>query len=714
MLYYKNYNGHEIELDSKKGGSGYTYDKTIYTFDIETTSFLYDNLTDKYYPGSKYLKLKNKYGKDLSSIEFKSTMYIWMLGINENVYFGRTWEELREFLQMIDKNSPNKKFMYIHNFSFEFQYLKSYFKFNKVFARKTHKVIQAEIPEFDIEIHCTYSMTNLGLKYLPDLYDLPVKKLSGDLDYNKIRTSITALSKKELKYCENDCLVLFYYIKLELKQYKHLHSIPITATGKIRRKFKNEVYYVRRYYRDKVHNAINTDPYIFNLLQLAFAGGYTHANYYLTDMIIKLVDSWDFTSSYPYCMVAFKYPMSKFKKCFISKLSELNDRFSYLLVVKMKNGRCKYQNTFLSASKCLKNTLSGARYDNGRLLEFKTACYVMTDVDAKYLIDAYSANEDFEYEIMESYYAKSAYLPKEFVNFILDCYEDKTKYKDVEGKEIEYAISKALFNSLYGMCVTNIIRAMVQYDNDLDWLPEEDLSNEEIIEKLNYQGENGFLSFAWGVWITAYARRNLISCICKLDKYTIYSDTDSLKLHPGYNKQVIIDYNNEVKRTLFKVSQDRKIDFNRFQPIDSKGNRHLLGVFDYEGNYLEFKTEGAKKYVVKQINKKTGKEEIKITVAGVPKSGAKALTSLEDFKDGFVFDFKYTNKNLLSYVDNQEPITVKDYQGNDFTITDKSGCCLVPTTYVLGKKEDYADLVSSHRVFYKFNLGVVKNNQFVY
>ena len=79
------------------------------------------------------------------------------------------------------------------------------------------------------------------------------------------------------------------------------------------------------------------------------------------------------------------------------------DELTIKLVVKMKNGRCKYQNTFLSASKCLKNTLSGARYDNGRLLEFKTACYVMTDVDAKYLIDAYSANEDFEYEKVHEY-----------------------------------------------------------------------------------------------------------------------------------------------------------------------------------------------------------------------------------------------------------------------------------------------------------------------
>ena len=49
--------------------------------------------------------------------------------------------------------------------------------------------------------------------------------------------------------------------------------------------------------------------------------------------------------------------------------------------------------------------------------------------------------------------------------------------------------------------------------------------------------------------------------------------------------------------------------------------------------YDEFITQGAKKYAVKIDDK------IKITVAGVPKSGGKALKSLNEFRDNFVFDF---------------------------------------------------------------------------
>ena len=86
------------------------------------------------------------------------------------------------------------------------------------------------------------------------------------------------------------------------------------------------------------------------------------------------------------------------------------------------------------------------------------------------------------------------------------------------------------------------------------------------------------------------------------------------------------------------------------------------------------------------------------------KVGAMGLKNLSDFKDNFIFDFKYTNKNLLMYCENQENCDIIDYKGNKYKVTDKSGCCLVPTTYVLGKALEYADLISdnsSKRAIYK-------------
>ena len=137
-----------------------------------------------------------------------------------------------------------------------------------------------------------------------------------------------------------------------------------------------------------------------------------------------------------------------------------------------------------------------------------------------------------------------------------------------------------------------------------------------------------------------------------------------------------------------------------FMPTDIKGKQRPLGVFDNDGEYTQFITQGAKKYAY--IDKEDYK--IHITVAGVPKKGATALKKLEDFRDDFVFDFKDTGKNLLIYNDDQEEFELEDYKGKKKIIKDKYGCVLIPTTYVLGKAEEYMELVSdesSKRAIFK-------------
>ena len=638
-------------------------------------------------------------------------MYIWMFSINDEVYYGRTWEDLKSFLVRLDYYNSNKKIVFIHNLSFEFQYLKNIFKFKNVVARKKHKVMKCEMEDFNIEIHCTYMLSNCALKQLPKIFKLPVEKKVGDLDYTLLRTPITKLTDKELGYCEYDCLVIYHYIKRELETYTRVDKIPITSTGKVRRELKDLVLKDWNY-KNKVKKSININPHIYNLLQEAFAGGYTHANWVYTDEILKNIESWDFTSSYPYILVSHQFPSTEFQKCIIKNKNQMVSKFAYLLVVEFTNIKCKYYNNFISQSKCSK--IIKGKYDNGRIIEAESITITLTDIDFYFILDTYKYDK---YEIKESYYSVYDYLPKQFIEFVLQKYVNKTKYKNVEGKEVEYAKEKNKFNALFGMSVTNTIRDEVIYDNVLDW-QERELSNEEIIEKLNEEKKKAFLSFSYGVWVTAFARSNLLKNVIKLDEYVVYCDTDSMKLREGYNKKVIDDYNKFVVNKLKYVSKILNIPFEKFSPKDSKGERHILGVFDNDGQYDEFITQGAKKYAYtkwidkEKIKEDTNVQEIKgkkakileITVAGVPKSGALGLKNLSEFKDNFIFDFKYTNKNLLMYCENQEKCTIIDYQGNEYTVTDKSGCCLVPTTYILGKALEYADLISdnsSKRAKYK-------------
>lgn len=441
-------------------------------------------------------------------------------------------------------------------------------------------------------------------------------------------------------------------------------------------------------------------------------GGYTHANYIYVNEILKNIESWDFTSSYPYILVSHQFPSSEFRECNIKSASQMMKRFAYILVVEFKNIKCKYYNNFISQSKCSK-IVKGV-YDNGRIIEAESITITLTDVDFYFILDTYKYDS---YEIKESYYSLYDYLPKQFIEFVLEKYVNKTAYKNVEGKEVEYAKEKNKFNALYGMSVTNMIRDEVIYDNELDW-SERELDNAEIIEKLNEEKKKAFLSFAYGVWVTAFARSNLLKNVIQLDEYVVYCDTDSMKLKEGYNKKVIEDYNKFVINKLKYVSKLLNIPYEKFSPKDSKGEKHILGVFDNDGKYDEFITQGAKKYAYtkwidkEKIKEDTNVQEIKgnkakvleITVAGVPKSGALGLKNLSEFKDNFVFDFKYTNKNLLMYCENQENCNIIDYQGNEYTVKDKTGCCIVPTTYVLGKALDYADLISdnsSKRAKYK-------------
>ena len=690
MIYYKNYFYHEPLIIGRKNKK---VDNNIYSFDIETTSYL--KLDGKIYNASYY---ENFTKKEKERVEYHSIMYIWMFSINETVYYGRTWKELREFLDLLVENVPDKKIVFVHNLSYEFQFLRREFEFKNVFARTKRKVIKCEMSYYNIEFHCTYFMTNISLEKLADTFKLPIKKLVGNLDYDIIRVPTTKLTDKELAYCENDCLVIYHYIKLELEDYLRVDKIPITSTGKVRRQLQ-ELVYKNPSYRKKIRKSINTDPHIYNLLVQAFQGGYTHANWIYADSIIENVDSYDFTSSYPYVMTCYKYPMSEFVKDNVKSVNDMYRLYAYLLVVRFKNIKCKYCNNFISYSKCLR--IKGARYDNGRVIEAEELELVLTDIDFRFILESYEC----DYEILESYSALYNYLPKLLINFILDKYVKKTELKGIEEEEINYNRVKAMFNSIYGMTVTSTIRDDVIYDNITGW-EEVPLNNEDIIKLLEKEKKKGFLSFSTGVWVTAYARYNLLSNLIKLDKYQIYADTDSLKVCEGYDKNIIKEYNKSVIERIKYVSLKLNIPIEKYSPKDIKGEEHLLGVFECETKnndpftYKRFITQGAKKYAVEDA-----KGNIKITVAGVPKkTGAKCLKKLEDFKDNLLFKSSITGKQTIVYLDEQVENELVDYQGNIYKNTDKTGACLIPCSYELGKAIDYANLIndeSSKRAIFK-------------
>lgn len=169
MLYWTEYAGHIPNIVRSKKN----LDNTIYTFDIETTSYVVlDGIQHK---TIDYLNFSEEEQRESMG---QATMYIWMFGINDKVYYGRTWEEFKKFMVEINKKGSNLlKTVFVHNLSFEFQFLRNIFEFENVFARKSRHLIKCEVPEYNIEFRCSYMMSNCSLEKLSEVYGLKTKKL---------------------------------------------------------------------------------------------------------------------------------------------------------------------------------------------------------------------------------------------------------------------------------------------------------------------------------------------------------------------------------------------------------------------------------------------------------------------------------------------------------------------------------------------------------
>lgn len=135
------------------------------------------------------------------------------------------------------------------------------------------------------------------------------------------------------------------------------------------------------------------------------------------------------------------------------------------------------------------------------------------------------------------------------------------------------------------------------------------------------------------MFITAYARRNLIYNLIQLDEKVIYADTDSLKIEDGFDISVIENYNKNVIKKIENVCKDLELPLEKFMPKDSKGKEHCLGLFECETKdgckytYDKFITQGAKKYAYIDSEDK----QIHITVSGVPKKRSTRINKIGRF-----------------------------------------------------------------------------------
>ena len=638
-------------------------------------------------------------------------MYAWVFGINGRCVKGRTWKEFLDLTDYLVKyyelNKDKRLIIYVHNLSYEFQFIMKYFEWENVFSLDTRKPIYA-ITKNGLEFRCSYLLSGYSLEKLGEnLLKYKVEKKVGDLDYSLIRHSKTPLTDKEWGYILNDGLVVMAHIQEEIERLGSIKEIPLTKTGYVRNlcrqnclKGKNKFEY------PQMIKGLQIEKEDYMLLKKAYSGGFTHANSNYVDKLVKNVHSFDFSSSYPAVMLSEEYPMSrpmkktiKNSKDFVSKLNA----YCCLFNCTFHNLRSKveYEN-YISISRC--NYAEHFVLNNGRIIEADTVDITLTEQDFFIITELYIW-DTIDISDMTCFYKD--YLPKDFILTILQLYKDKTELKGVPEKQVEYMVSKNMINSCYGMCVTDPCRDENIYENGLWYTKSSNI--DEMIDKYNRNNQR-VLYYPWGVWVTAYARRNLFSGINEFKNDYIYSDTDSIKvINIDKHKDYIENYNKQIKEKVEKCLKYHDIPISMAYPKTKKGVVKPLGVWDYEGMYTKFKTLGAKRYIVEKDG------DIEITIAGVSKEAGKKYLKytygsnaniFNNFQEDLHFPSSYdyngveengSGKLCHTYIDYYMEGEITDYLGNKYVYNEQSGVHMENTDYTMSLDAEFRNLLQGKK-----------------
>lgn len=670
----------QFEIKEIKTNKKVTYLNIESAFDIETTSYINNG-------------------------EKSAFMYIWMfgLGLGKEIFYGRTWEEFLDLCERLQHyfglNENRRLVIYVHNLGYEFQFMCKYFNWENVFAINERKPIKA-LCSYGIEFRDSYILSGYSLaNTAKNLTTHKVRKMEGDLDYSLIRHQSTQLTEKELGYCSNDIEIILAYINEQIAQYEDITKIPLTNTGRVRKYVKDACYYTSSNHRKsnrgkyqryrQIMSDLTLDKSTYIQLKRAFMGGFTHSNPNHTGKTLENISSIDLTSSYPTVMLADKFPMSRAKELNITTVEELKKAMSlYCLVFDLKleglRNTLKYE-SYISESKCFK--MVKPVINNGRVYDAEMIQTTITDVDFNIIEKVYEWDK---ISIANVRGFVKAYLPKSIIESILNLYQDKTTLKGVEGKEVEYLLSKGMLNSVYGMCVTDVVKDEHVYN---DTWGVERVDVDEKIDEYN-KSKNRFLFYPWGIWVTAYARRNLWTAILNIGDDYIYSDTDSIKmLNFDKHKEYVEKYNKHIGKKLADMMEHYKLNVELLAPKTIQGKAKPLGIWEFEGNYSHFKTLGAKRYLVKENG------EFHLTVAGLSKKnginhmvnicGGDTEQVFNIFNDNLYIPADKTGKMTHTYIDTEKEMFVVDYDGVEERVLTLSGIHLEPCDFTLSISEQY-------------------------
>ena len=638
------------KITTKKNRKKIVYYKINMGFDIETTNII----TEEY---------KRAY------------MYHWQLSFNDNVFMGRTWDEFTNIIEFLQGIKGKCYFLiWVANLSFEFQFICHRLEITSIFAKEERQILTL----FSNNLHFAecLSISGSNLANLAKDY-CKTQKLKGDLDYSIIRNSCTPLTDTEKQYCINDVVILSEWADYMWSFIEEWQTVPCTKTQQLRMELKDQIQNIK---------AVNTmckmcypkNQTEYNaLLHNCFRGGYTHANAYYTDEVLKDVVSYDFTSSYPAVMNQKYFPVSPFltiKNPTVDIVENYVESKCCLILAKFDNIKQTTSHSIESFNKLLK--YENVSLDNGRVRKADSITVYLTELDFETYKEFYTWEK---VEIYSLQIAERGKLPKYAINVMNKYYKLKCDLKEAgKSDTIEYLLSKQRVNSNYGMMVTR--HNIYEYIFNETW--------EKISSKKTYEDfrNKAFLLPQWGVWVTAHARRNLLKTVFKIGNDCIYCDTDSIYLiNHGKHKHIFEEYNKEI------------IEINK--SLFNDDCFYDLGCFDFEGTYPRFKTLGAKRYIKDKYNKKSGKYETVQTISGLPKTAfvdyckKYNLNPYEEFKNELTLKKADSTKKTTCYNDEPHGENVIDCNGISEFMFEYSSVAIYDIPFKMSLSEDFVTLL---------------------
>ena len=573
---------------------------------------------------NNYWDLKCGFDIETTTYIDRAYMYIWQIGINNKAFFGNTWEEFNDCLNIINeyinymnrqkaKEKHKKEFKaqaicFIHNIAFEWQFVRKEINITDVFLKSLREPLYFE--SNNIKFLDSFQITHMSLAKLAKRY-CNTQKMVGDIDYTILRNTTDGknLTTKELKYCENDVLILCEFAEYYFNRYISNNELIYTETSIVRhtlkRAFKEQSQLTKQDIFEMHHKTFN--EYLMYMDYL-FAGGWVKSSVDVFGKVLSNIKCKDITSSYPAQIAHRYYPISKFKSIKIDSKQKFNNmlnRYCCILDITLFNVKKTTIHSIVSTSKIINNDVGRILVDNGRIAEVEKVRLLMTELDWD-IFNKFYDYDKFKIIINNFKIAVRGKLPYYVVSTMLDAYEKKEELK-LQGKD--YFNEKCFVNMFYGCFVTKIHKFNYVFKNG------------EITKELNEyykQIRSSVLSPFWGIWCTSWARYQELSAVYENADCVVYGDTDSVK---GYNMSddYFNSYNNEQIEKNKKLCEKYNKNFDLIKE---------LGCWDSEPTYQLFKTIGCKRYIGFDENNK-----LSVTIAGVPKGTLEKIVGIKADKD---------------------------------------------------------------------------------